>query len=492
MSHPHRLGILTIALILSLPGIAGCGSGGSDGTSEAVETVRDAPATSPDTGTDASGAASPTDQVASVKDEPLKSEPASGAEPVPACAASGTTFELQQQFLASNPDAGDRFASALAMSDHTIAIAAESEDSEAAGLDGDQTDNSLANAGAVYLWECQDGAWRQTHYLKAAQTAQNDYFGSSLALYGDTLIVGAKGRTVEGKSYVGAAFVYRKSQDGWLQVATLTEPSLPANALYGYSVAISGDVAVVGAPGVDSNAGKLFFYRRTGDSWTLEDAVSGTDGAYLGRKVALSGETVITNSTGAALVYERSAQGNGSVGWTLRASLSGKRWLYGLEGNVTFGRDAVVAINGDRIAVTSPTAMAISTVNAGIACAFKRVGTDWIADGYCFAPEAPAYQLENMFFGQSGVAILDNGKIVVTADADSSAGVAGHGSVFVFAQSGSAWTQDQYILSPAGPQRLINFGFSGMAAAGNRFIVSEQLHSGTAATQGAAYLFGAQ
>ena len=234
------------AILLLSVCLAGCGGGSGSGTAAVADDAADTTKNVSDTVTDASDGDSVSDS--STYQDGDADDAVDEAAVTSACAAKDAAIAFRQRFLASNPGAEDGFSSALAMSGDTIAFGAEGEDSKAAVLDGDQSDNSLNNAGAVYLWECKDGAWQQTHYLKANGAAKDDYFGASLALSGDTLIVGAKGRAVNGVNYVGAAFVYRKSQGSWLKVATLTGPGLTLGAQFGNSVALLGLATCLFAP----------------------------------------------------------------------------------------------------------------------------------------------------------------------------------------------------------------------------------------------------
>jgi hypothetical protein len=102
----------------------------------------------------------------------------------------------QQAFIkASNTEQNDRFARDIALSPEgdSLAVGAYLEDGSATGINGDQSDNSAENGGAVYLFRFGDGEWLQQAYVKAPNIDPMDHFGASLALsaYGETLVVGA-------------------------------------------------------------------------------------------------------------------------------------------------------------------------------------------------------------------------------------------------------------------------------------------------------------
>jgi len=105
----------------------------------------------------------------------------------------------QQAYLkASNTEAFDRFGATVAISGDTIVVGAHAEDSNATGVNGDQTDNSATSGGAAYVFTRTAGVWTQQAYLKASNTDgplgglfTGDQFGFSAAIDGDTIVIGA-------------------------------------------------------------------------------------------------------------------------------------------------------------------------------------------------------------------------------------------------------------------------------------------------------------
>ncbi|RZJ17431.1 MAG: integrin, partial [Haliea sp.] len=172
---------------------------------------------------------------------------------------------------ASNSQANDWFGYSVALSGDgsTLAVGAPQEDSNAAGISGNQSDNSASNAGAVYVFTRVGSSWVQQAYLKASNPRAEDQFGYSLSLSGDgnTLAVGApredSGATGVGgnesdasASNAGAAYVFSRSAAAWTQQAYVKASNAQANDNFGYSVSLSGtgDTLAVGAPFEDSNA----------------------------------------------------------------------------------------------------------------------------------------------------------------------------------------------------------------------------------------------
>ena len=177
----------------------------------------------------------------------------------------GTNWSQQAYLKASNPERADGFGGSVAVSGDTVVVGARAEDSNASGVDGDQSDNSAGASGAAYVFVRSAGEWSQQAYLKASNPEGADFFGSSVAVSGDTVVVGAENEDsnasgVNGDQsdnsapFAGAAYVFVHNGTSWSQQAYLKASNTEANDLFGVSVAVSGDTVVVGATGEDSNA----------------------------------------------------------------------------------------------------------------------------------------------------------------------------------------------------------------------------------------------
>lgn len=185
----------------------------------------------------------------------------------------------QQAYVkASNTGAYDEFGSSVALSGNgnTLAVGADRERSNAAGVDGDQSDDSLDNAGAVYVFE-RDGAgvWAQQAYVKASNPDWEDHFGYTVALSvdGDTLAVGAPEEDsnavgIDGEQAneqvldAGAVYVFTRdgvgawSQQAYVKASNTAATGSVVGEWFGWDVALSGsgDALVVGARNEDSVA----------------------------------------------------------------------------------------------------------------------------------------------------------------------------------------------------------------------------------------------
>jgi len=247
----------------------------------------------------------------------------------------GNSWEQQAYIKASNPGQSDIFGFALALSadGNTLAVSAYFEASAATGINGNQNDDSIPQAGAVYVFTRQGAKWSQQAYIKASNTGEagvgdelgdGDQFGFSLALSqdGNTLAVGAisedsaaSGINVndfqKDNSQIssGAVYVFTRTGANWTQQAYIKAANSGGNDLFGYSVALSanGNILAAGAfdeggsprvpNGIPDNlrggAGAVYVFERTGAAWRQRDYVKGSrsEGAdSMGVSVALSAE----------------------------------------------------------------------------------------------------------------------------------------------------------------------------------------------------------
>ena len=354
--------------------------------------------------------------------------------------ALGDTAQLAL-LQASNTDAGDEFGRGLAISGETLAVGATEEDSAAAGVDGDQADNSTPGAGAVYIFGREGAGWQQEAYIKASNTGPpeplgGDGFGRALALDGDTLVVSAPGEDSaatgvggdqfdESADASGAVYVYIRDQGTWSFQAYLKASNTGDFDTFGWSLALSGDTLVVGSP-------------REGS------AATGVDG---------DGANDLALQSGAAYVFVRSGQTWSQQAYLKPSNTGVSDW---------FGGD--VDISGDTIVVGAPfESSAASGVGgdegdnsaqfAGAAYVFVRSGQSWSQQAYLKASNTGAGDQ----FG--GAVAVDGDLIVVGARYEDSAasGVGGNqasnaiedsGAAYVYRRDGTSWSQVAYLKSP--------------------------------------------
>lgn len=182
-------------------------------------------------------------------------------------ARSGDRWTLQTTLRATQPDEEDHFGYSLALHGNTLVVGAPYEDSAARAIDGDETDNTARDAGAVYVFVRTGSQWTRQAYLKAANADPGDQFGKSVAIHGDRLLVGAWLEDGNGPasnddpenndaSDAGAVYSFVRSGSTWTQTDYLKAANTGAGDGFGGSLAFGqeGERFVVGAPFEDSNA----------------------------------------------------------------------------------------------------------------------------------------------------------------------------------------------------------------------------------------------
>jgi hypothetical protein len=462
----------------------------------------------------------------------------------------------QQAYLkASNSAYSIYFGSSLAISGDTVVVGAPYENSNATGVNGNQEDYSATDSGAAYVFVRSGGTWTQQAYLKASNTGEDDSFGGSVAISGDTVVVGAVNEDSnatgvngnQGDNSLrdsGAAYVFVRSGSTWTQQAYL-KASNSGRDLFGFSVAVSGGTVVVGAPYESSNAtgvngnqadnsardsGAAYVFVRSGGTWTQQAYLKASNTGeydYFGYSVAISGDTVVvgavnedSNATGvngnqadnsasqsgAAYVFLRSG-GTWSQQAYLKASNTGANDNFG--GSVAISVDTVVvgAVNEDSNATGVNGNQADNSASqSGAAYVFLRSGGTWSQQAYLKASNTEWYD----DFGWR-VAISGDTVVVGAPYEDSnSVGVNGHqgnnyattsGAAYVFVRSGSSWTQQSY-LKASNTWKNAMFG-SSVAVSGGTVVVGAPLESSNATGvngnethitlySGAAYVFNLQ
>ncbi|MEE9425594.1 MAG: FG-GAP repeat protein [Methylococcales bacterium] len=221
-----------------------------------------------------------------------------------------STWSQQAYLKASNADAGDRFGQTVAIAGDTVVVAATYEASKATEVNGDQNDNSLILTGAAYVFTRNGNTWSQQAYLKASNTGEGDQFGSSVAIAGETVVVGARAedsiaREVDGDQSnnsagsAGAAYVFIRNGSTWNQQAYLKSSKARSLDRFGESVAIAGDTVVIGGVGRNNHSGEVYVFTRSGNIWSeqgfLESSFIG-HGEGFGRAVAIAGDTLVVGS----------------------------------------------------------------------------------------------------------------------------------------------------------------------------------------------------
>jgi len=398
-------------------------------------------------------------------------------------------------FKSSNSESGDSFGGELALSadGKTLAVGANSERSNAVLVNGNQGDNSISFAGAVYVFVATDQGWVQEAYLKSP-VASGVYFGDALAISadGNTLAVGGP--------FGEAAYVYVRSGDVWSYQAQLQASNSGNGDEFGSVLALSddGNSLVVGARreasadvGINGDqnddsaqaAGAAYVFNRTGNSWAQTAYIksSNTDAAdFFGSAVTISGDGA---TVAVAAEYEDSSatgvdgdQNDNAfdfAGAVYVFTLNGGSWSQqsyikasNTDEDDRFGASLALSDDGDLLVVgasdESSSATGVDSANeadnseerSGAVYSFRRDGVVWQQESYFKASNTRT----GNYFGRSLQITGDGNTLLIGAfsekstsvgiDGDQSqTGIAQVGAAYLFQWDANAqsWSQRHYV-----------------------------------------------
>ncbi|MCU0776062.1 MAG: choice-of-anchor D domain-containing protein, partial [Akkermansiaceae bacterium] len=309
-------------------------------------------------------------------------------------------------------------------------------DSALVGAELDTTSPGLYT-GSAYVFVRSGTMWFQQAKLTAVDGASNDSFGRSVCLHGDTALVGAYYDSTAAGSAAGSAYVFTRSGISWSQQAKLNPTDAAAGDWFGYSIALSGDTALVGAYFADtasgSNAGSAYVFVRSGTTWSEQAKLTAGDGAaddYFGRSVALSGDTALVGA------YYDDTAGGADAGSAYIFVRSGISWSE--QTKLTAADGAANDYFGSSVALSANTALVgsyyddtASGANAGSSYVYLRTGNDWTQEAKLTAADGAF----NDYFGNS--VALSGDTALIGAYADDGFDSIGHsvadqGGVYVF------------------------------------------------------------
>ncbi|HUU94503.1 MAG TPA: FG-GAP repeat protein [Phycisphaerae bacterium] len=317
---------------------------------------------------------------------------------------------------------------------------------------------------------------RQLAKLLAADGATNDFFGNSVSVYGDVALVGAY-EDDDPVAGAGSAYVFRHNRGTWVQQAKLLAADGAVGDWFGWSVAVSGDLAVVGAHWDDdlgNRSGSAYVFRYNGSTWVQEAKLLAPDGHaedYFGCSVAVSRDVVIVGAHGGrAFGYKPGAayvfRHNGTT-WVQEAKLLAADGERGDDFGVS------VAVSGG-VAIVGATGDDDLGNASGSAYAFRHTGTTWVQQAKLLASDGAAYDAFGMSVAVSGdMAIVGAG--------------GGPGSAYAFRYSGGTWVQAGTLLAADG-ELGDRFGAS-VAVAGDVAVVGAHYDNDRGTNSGSAYVF---
>ena len=313
----------------------------------------------------------------------------------------------------------DQFGFSVALSGNTAVVGAFLDD------------NRVSDSGAAYVFEKIGGVWAQTAKLTAADGAAFDWFGFSVAVSGNTAVIGSVFDDDRGTAS-GSAYVFEKFGALWSQTAKLTAADGAHSDEFGFSVALSGNTAVIGVKGGDglvADSGSAYVFEKIGGVWTQSAKLTAADGAehdQFGFSVAVSGDTAVIGSrngdglvanSGSAYVFEKFG-GLWSQTTKLTASDGTQFNEFGFSVALS-GDTAVIGAKGDDDRGTA----------SGSAYVFEKIGALWSQTAKLTASDGAQ-------FDEFGVSVaLSGDTAVIGARNDDDLGF-NSGSAYVFALEG--------------------------------------------------------
>jgi hypothetical protein len=401
--------------------------------------------------------------------QPQSRLPAAARGPIAAALArdnaTATITGLRQSHLTVTDSATDaQYGNAVAVSGNTIVVGARQH-----------TVKSQLEQGAVYVFTRPASGWRnlkQTAELTASDGLAEDLFGYSVAIAGNTIVVGAPQHRVDDNADEGAAYLFTKPAKGWKTTSHSTSELTSSDGVvgdsFGSAVAVSGNTIVVGAPdkGVNSNAeqGEAYVFVKPKSGWpkTGHETTSllAPDGGSLsefGAGAAISGNTVVVGAPGGTAGGEAYVVVKPSGGWT---SALQTRALAGSDADTDDGFGNSVAVSGDTVAIGSPSH---GGGDQGAVYVFKQPALGWgpYADGVLNQTAELTVAGEPAGDGL-GDSVAISGSVIVAGAEDHSSGTGvRQGAGYAFVKGGAKWRTG---LQPA--KTFVASGASSNAALG--------------------------
>jgi hypothetical protein len=293
----------------------------------------------------------------------------------------GSSWVQQQELTASNGAAYSALGISVALSGNIALV----------GADDASTDTFISSThpGAAYVFTFNGTTWIQQQELNASDGAVGDWFGISVALSGTTALVGAVNRNIGSNTAQGAAYVFTFNGSSWIQQQELTSSDGAADDFFGYSVALSGLTALIGAEGktIGSNfaQGAAYVFTFNGSSWVQQQELTASNGAgfdQFGYSVALSDTTALVGAY-AKTIGSNTWQGAAYVFFSNDATWVQQEELTASDGAHAdyFGTSVALSGSTAMIGASGPFIGASSTY-AGAVYVFSPVGDAIFCDGF--------------------------------------------------------------------------------------------------------------
>lgn len=337
------------------------------------------------------------------------------------------------KLTASDAASSDYFGDAVAISGDTVLVGAR------------ENDDGGSNSGAAYVFEKPVTVWADgnetTKLVATTAPVAGAAFGYSVAIDNDTALIGAV-NDYAGAIDSGAAYVFMQADNSWSMQSKIVPFDPESGDLFGHSVALDADTALIGAYWDDdagSASGSAYVYTRSGSTWSLQTKLNADDAAasdHFGISVAIDNDTAVigaqhSGGVGAAYVFYR----NGSTWSTISHKLTDPDPV----ASAVFGHS--VDISGDTIIVGAPSTDFGAWTSAGRAVVFVKGDVIW-SDQVTFRGYGDYWRM--------GEAVAIDGDTVLVGASWYDYSAPGSGLVFVYTRSGTQWSLQQHLAAPDG------------------------------------------
>lgn len=379
----------------------------------------------------------------------------------------------QLRLTAPLGSASDAFGKSVAISGDTVII----------GVPGDDI-NTNSDQGSAYVFVKSGTMWVLQQKLTADDGGSRS-FGYSVAILGNTAIIGSWQDSIGANINQGAAYVFIRSGTNWTQQAKLIANDGAANDGFGFSAAISGETAIIGAIEGNSSNGAAYVFVRNDAVWTQQGKLSAPDGTTndaFGLSTAISGDSAMVGAPGAD-INGIINQGAAYVFIRNGTTWSHQQKLFHLFGAAGDSVGTGVAISGDTAIVGAVQVEIIPNIDQGAAYVFTRSVTEWTLQQTLTANDGESFD----YFGYS--AAIDGDRLIIGAYGDNIDTISDQGSAYIFVKSVSTWIQQSKLRAADGTPSS-RFGWTVGISGETAIVGAHQDDVGMNANQGSAYIFG--
>jgi YVTN family beta-propeller protein len=341
------------------------------------------------------------------------------------------------------------------------------------------TVNGHSSQGAAYVFSYSNGNWSEVAKLTASDGASFDNFGYSVALSGTTAVISAWHATIKGNPLQGAAYVFTYADGQWSETAKLTANDGVAFDDFAWSVALSGDTAFICTPYTLNSKGAAYVFGRTGSTWSQLQKLSASDGAdgdSFGWSVALDGDSAVVGAPNAT-VGGIFLQGAAYVFTLTNGTWIEAQKLAASDGAAFDQFGTSVGLSGDAALIGAPSAS-----GTGAAYVFDGTGVNWIQVQKLTGSDSTSGDQFGYKVALHGTAALIGAPF---ADVDPNTE---QGAGYVFNQDPGNWTEIQKLITSDGVS-YDNAGFAVAASGTAAALGVPNANIGGHAYQGAAYFY---